>query len=199
MPDSGGGVRALVAGAMVVLTLGPQPAPVRANGGTVRLAKIPAGPYLVSAWTQPDPPRVGRLDLSVAVMRPQTEAPVLDATVQVRAERADGSGTPVTVALARGGGGNPLYAHAVLGVPAAGRWRMTVGVEGPSGTGAAAFELDVAPPRPLVWVLLPGMLIGLGLMWWIVRQSGRPRWPAGGSAPAGPGERRADADRPGRS
>ena len=44
-----------------------------AHGGRVQLAKVPAGPYLVSVWTLPDPPRAGSLDVSLAVMEPRTE------------------------------------------------------------------------------------------------------------------------------
>ena len=54
-----------------------------AHGGRVQLAKVPAGPYLVSVWTLPDPPRVGSLDVSLAVMEPRTERALLDASAQL--------------------------------------------------------------------------------------------------------------------
>ena len=56
--------------ALVLILLGS--ANAEANGGALRLARAPLGPYVVSVWTQPDPPRVGTIDVSVAVMAPGT-------------------------------------------------------------------------------------------------------------------------------
>jgi len=60
---------------MTTTLLTALPCSVSPNGGTLRLGHVTAGPYHVSAWTQPQPPRVGRLDLSVAVMFPDSGAP----------------------------------------------------------------------------------------------------------------------------
>lgn len=106
-----------------------------ANGGTPRLAAASAGPYAVSVWTQPDPPRVGELDTSVAVMHPNTGAPAPDATVRVSAEPLESTGKSASTLARRGGGGNLLLHHATLTLPADGRWRVTVQVEGSKAGG----------------------------------------------------------------
>lgn len=168
--------RVVVGVLAVSLAVGVPAAP---NGGTVRVAKAPAGPYLVSAWSQPEPPRVGRLDVSVAVMRPVTEDALLDARVTATAEAADGKAGARAMALVPGGGGNPLYYHALFEMPAPGRWRVTLAVEGPAGAGRAAFDLDVQPARSPVWTLVPAFLLGLGGLWWVVRWW-RRQAPAGG-------------------
>jgi hypothetical protein len=149
------------------------PLPAGANGGTVRVAKAPVGPYLVSVWSQPEPPRVGRLDVSVAVMRPTTEEALLDARVALTAEPAGASANAATVTLVPGAGGNPLYYHRLVEIPAPGRWRLTVAVEGAAGAGQTAFELDVQPARSLAWGVALGVAIGLAVLWWTVRGSRR--------------------------
>lgn len=143
------------------------------NGGKLQLSKVEAGPYLVSVWTQPNTPRVGRLDVSVAVMEPATKRAISGVTVRLKSERLDGADTLPAVTLRQGAGWFPDLYHADLVVPAAGPWRFTLAVEGPAGTGEAGFELEVYPPRPLVWSLVPGVLIGLALLWWLARPLGK--------------------------
>jgi hypothetical protein len=123
-----------------------------ANGGTPRLAAASAGPYAVSVWTQPDPPRVGELDTSVAVMHPDTGAPVPDATVRVSAEPLEGTGKSASTPARRGTGGNLLLHHATLTLPGEGRWRVTVRVEGSKGSGSASFDLHVGATRSSWWL-----------------------------------------------
>ena len=65
-----------------------------ANGGTPRLTNAIVGPYTASVWTKPEPPRVGRMHVSVAVMRPQDSSPILDAHVQVAASPIQGQENP---------------------------------------------------------------------------------------------------------
>lgn len=123
-----------------------------ANGGTPRLAAASAGPYAVSVWTRPDPARVGELDTSVAVMHLDTGAPVPDATVRVSAEPLEGTGKSASALARRGVGGNLLLHHATLKLPAEGRWRVMVRVEGSKGSGSASFDLHVGPTRSSWWL-----------------------------------------------
>lgn len=147
----------------------------RANGGTPRLNKTSAGPYLVSAWTQPDPPRVGRVDVSVAVMHPLTGEPALDVEGHLSAKSIPVRETTTSATLERGGGGNLFLYHANLELPAAGRWEVTVSLEGPEGAGQVAFELDVRPPTPAAWWLIIGAVVA-GAVWWLwVRTTRRQR------------------------
>jgi len=141
------------------------------NGGKLRLSKAEAGPYVVSVWTRPTPARVGPLDVSVAVMDPATERPITDVRVALRGERLDGG--EAVARTAAEAGRNRFGFHGDLGIPVAGRWRFTVAVEGPGGRGETAFELDVRPPRPLIWSLLPGILVALALFGWLLTRSAK--------------------------
>lgn len=139
-----------------------------AHGGRVRLAKVPAGPYLVSVWTQPDPPRVGPLDVSLAVMEPATERALLDATARVVLAPAGDPGAAVVGQLEAGAGESPFLYHAELEVPRAGPWRAVVSVEGPAGAGEVGFDLAVEPARSLLWTLGPGVGVAVALLIWLV-------------------------------
>jgi hypothetical protein len=128
-----------------------------ANGGRLQLARARAGPYVVSVWTQPAPARVGRIDVSVAVMQPSTGEPVLDAAVRLLAESLRHKGLAAGAELRRGGGGNLLLYHGEVETSEPGRWRLTIEVEGPSGRGQTALELEVLHPKPTAWWLLGAM------------------------------------------
>ncbi len=137
---------------------------VLAHGGTPRLTRAPAGPYAVSVWTQPATPRVGTLDVSVAVMRPQDGTPVLDAVVHLTAEPLAHAGNPVTVVATPGTGGNRFLFYADLELPSPGAWRVTVSVSGAAGQGRAVFGVQVRS-RGQRWSLLGGIMAGIVLLW----------------------------------
>ncbi len=160
---------------LVLLAIAAVPLRLEANGGTLRLSRAVAGPYLVSAWTQPDPPRVGAVDLSVAVMSPATGEAILEAEARAAAEPAGSTGAAVSTTLARGAGGNLLLHHGILDVPAVGAWRVAVQVIGPAGPGEVAFTLDVGPPLPVTVSVVIGIAVLAfgGLVWW-VRTKRRP-------------------------
>lgn len=145
---------------------------VRANGGTLRVARAEVGAYLVSVWTQPDPPRVGRLDVSVAVMRPQDGTAILDVPTTIVAEPADDP-TPIVKAQAtRGGGGNPLLYHAELELPRPGRWRVTVTVPAPPGQGSVSFDITAVRGGGLGPLLIAALAGGF-LVWLLGRRLAR--------------------------
>ncbi len=151
------------------LILGLPVGVVRAHGGGVpQLTNAEAGPYWVSAWTQPDPLQVGQAHITVAVSEPgeslggrrEAGSPVLDATVQVRFEPLDHAGEPLVVPVTHKGAVNRIFYEADLELPQTGRWQAVIAVEAPDGTGSASFEVHVAPPQASNWI----WVIGLGLV-----------------------------------
>jgi hypothetical protein len=78
-------VAGYVAACLVLVLAGALPLQAWANGGTARLSRAAAGPYRVSVWTQPTPPRVGALDVSVTIMRPSGEV-ITDVAARMSAE-----------------------------------------------------------------------------------------------------------------
>jgi hypothetical protein len=152
---------------VVALALAVMSGRAGAHGGRVQVAKAPAGPYLVSVWTSPDPPRVGALDVSLAVMEPRTERALLDATARVTLLPSGGPGPGFVRELRSGADGNPLLYHAVLEIPHQGTWHAIVRVEGSAGHGEIGFELAVEPAPSLLWTLAPGVGVLVALVAWL--------------------------------
>ena len=167
MRDRGSAATVALVG-LVALAIGALAGDTGAHGGRVQLAKVPAGPYLVSVWSLPDPPRVGSLDVSLAVMEPRTERALLDASARLTATPRTGSGVALARELERGGGGNPILYHVLLDVPSPGAWQVVVAVQGPAGSGQVGFDLAVEPAPSLLWALGPGVAVGLALLAWMV-------------------------------
>ncbi len=132
-----------------------------ANGGILKLDRAPIGPYVVSAWIDPDPPRPGALDLSVAVMKPPAGDAVLDEEVTGRAEPANGSGPSSSLTLRRGAGGNLLLYHGEADLPTPGRWRITVILPRLPGPREASFEVDVRRRPVPAWAIIAAGALGL--------------------------------------
>lgn len=143
-----------------------------ANGGALRLGRAPAGPFLVSVWT--GPARVGALDVSVAVMRPDDGTAVLDAEIVLAAQRR--SAPAITVPARVGAGGNRLFYYADLPLTEAGSWNVTVAARGRQGEGVTSFTLEVKPRVPWMWFLLgaAGVSIIAVLGWCRFRNRGTP-------------------------
>lgn len=149
-----GGLASTLAGLALILpfTFWIAADSVRAHGGgTPQLVNAQAGPYRVSAWTQPDPIRVGRVHITVAVAEPATEQSeadnlILDATVRVHLDHLSRDGESLVVLATRENAVNKLFYEADLDLTSEGEWRMTIQVEGPAGAGSANFEVAVLSP-----------------------------------------------------
>jgi mono/diheme cytochrome c family protein len=150
------------------------------HGGTLQLNGDPAGPYRVSAWTQPTPPRPGPVTVTVAVMRAESFRPIADVSVELTVESlepAPGSG-PLAVRAVKGPESWSGY-MAELPIPRAGSWKVTVRVEGRDGAGTATFPLDVtrASGTRWLWIGSGGALTLAAAAAWMIRRWRRARRP----------------------
>ena len=136
------------------------------GGGTPRLTGDAVGPYRLYAWSQPEPWRAGDVHLSLMLTRPgdnaggatgsQVEVPVTDAAVTVVYTPLDTAGETLTVqAVEQETLGTPYYEADTI-LLTAGRWTITVQVDGPDGGGDADFEMVTLPPQTLNWWLVGG-------------------------------------------
>ncbi len=136
---------------LVGLVGGPRAA-AAGHGGVVQLSRAAAGPYALSVWTQPTPPRAGPWRVDVAVMRAGGVA-IGDAAVHVRAEALDGTIRPVETDAHRDEDPLGMRYRATLTLGAAGPWVVSVSVAGPEGAGSLSFPVDVEPASREWWLL----------------------------------------------
>jgi hypothetical protein len=149
----------------------------RAHGiGTPRLLNEPAGPYLLSIWTDPDPLRTDETHVVVAVTDPATREPIVE-------------GVEVTVTLTSLA--DPAVTHTAVAGPdsvnrllfaaefteglAPGVWTVAVQVAGAQGEApAVTFDVDIEPARGFNWLWIGvGGLAAIVVAW--VAMSLRPR------------------------
>jgi hypothetical protein len=146
--------------------------PARADhGGTLQLNGDPAGPYRVSVWTQPTPPRPGVLSVTVAVMRPESFRPIDDVAVELTAEPLEPGAAATPVRATKGPESWSGY-MAELPIPRAGSWKVTVRITGREGAGTAAFPLDVpqASSGWWLWIGAGGALVLAAAGAWLARR-----------------------------
>jgi hypothetical protein len=129
---------------LLLLVCAPTGTALAHGGGTPQLVQAPSGPYQVYAWTNPDPARVGTLHVTVSLVQPATQKPVLDANVQVLAQASDDGQTASALATHENAVIKTYY-EADLDLPAAGLWQITVAHSDAAGSGSASFSLDVQP------------------------------------------------------
>jgi hypothetical protein len=170
--------------ALAIITTGRA---VGHGGGAPQIVNEPAGPYLVSAWTDPDPLRVGTIHMTVAVSEPAgveaaaaTEAgtAVLGAAVRVVLESMDNPTIrPVGGLATHENAINRLFYEADLDVPETGIWRVNLLIDGPAGAGETGFEVQVLPPSRLNWPILVAAAAVVLVAAVLVQISGRSRPP----------------------
>lgn len=127
---------------LVLLLLALQPAGVLAHGGgTPQLLKEPAGAYAMYVWTNPNPVRVGTLHVTVALVEPDTDVPVLNAAVQITA--LPQSGQPITADATHANATIKSYYEVDMELTETGPLPVTVAYQDGAASGSAGFELQV--------------------------------------------------------
>ncbi len=164
--------RILIA-ALVVLAVA---ATVEAHGiGTPRVVNQPAGPYLLSAWTDPDPLREDETHVVVGVTDATTNEPIVTGVeVAVTLTSAADPAVAFTEIAAADSVNRLLYAVEFNDQLAAGRWLVSLRVSGAPGLGeGVTFPIDVEPARGFNWLWLGiGGLAAIVLGWLAVAMRG---------------------------
>jgi len=159
--------RAVIAGLLVVLVTARSAA---ANGGQVRVANYPIGPYEITVFTSPTPLQTGIVDVSVLLQRRDTKAIVDDAQIVLTVEPVGGGPSrqyPVTHEQAT----NKLYYAAEFPVDQPGSYRMRLDVRAPEGAGAVEFDVTVERAGSSLWRSWwfwgAVILLQIPLWWWL--------------------------------
>jgi len=148
-----------------------------ADGGLVLLHQSD-GPFVVTVFAAPNPPRVGQVDISVLAQDRADGRAALDGEALVRLH-SEGGMTVVGRATRDAARNRPLYS-VLMNLPEAGQWELEVTIkQGNQGKIAARAlgQMSVASPRPLLrsyWrsLSLPWVIVALfALNQWLKRRA----------------------------
>lgn len=133
-----------------------------ADGGRLRFQE-PAGPFVVTLFTTPDPLVKGRADFSVAVEQAGEPGLVQDAQVDLVLTPEDGQGGPMVLQASHAAATSKWLEAANFSLPAPGLWRVTVRVRRGAETGECSGEVQVRATNTQQWAwdVLPVPLAGL--------------------------------------
>lgn len=161
---------ALLIGTLASLLSATFTVPASAHGGgTPRLTAVPAGPYRLYAWSDPEPWRVGQVHLSLAVTKPnpnsnsnQVEIPVTDLDITVtytplpnnEAAPAGALPAPVVVKATPQDYLGSIYYEADPVLSYQGKWQINVAIAGEEGSGDVDFPMETLEARTLNWTLI---------------------------------------------
>lgn len=149
-------VAPLVVAALVALLAGLLlPRAAEAHGiGTPQVLNVPAGPYMLSAWTDPNPLRADETHVVVAVIAPETRELIVSGVevVVTMTSLADPAVVHERVA-GRDFVNQLLYAAVFNNDVTEGEWRVGIRANGDLGASdEVAFEVDVAGARGFDWL-----------------------------------------------
>ena len=158
----GDAVRILALGAIAAASWG---APARGDGGTLRAWKR-QGDLDLAVFTEPSPPVVGPVDVSVLVLDRTTGEPPGSARVAVEVVPKGRPGGATSQFATEQAATNKLLRAAVFEVRPAGRYAVAVAIDSAAGRAEVRFELEVGGARSAgagiwPWVLWPVPVIGL--------------------------------------
>jgi hypothetical protein len=138
-------------------------APALADGGSVLLSEK-KGDYRITVFSSPSPFRAGPVDISVLVQDAVTGQPLTQAQVTIRMFKIGEPALefPATQEAAT----NKLLYAAQFELPAPGRWKLEVQVEGLEGPAVVACEVEAAEHLPRwhslwPWIAWPILVIVL--------------------------------------
>lgn len=177
--------RKLLPSALVALTLLLLPLAARAHGiGAPQRLNVPSGPYWLSIWTDPDPLRADQTHVVVAVLEPETQAPIVTGVAVTVQLRSLADGTVLTRTATTDTTNRLLYAAEFTDHVTPGRWEGSVVASGERGTGEpVTFEVEISPARGFnwLWVGVSGLAVALAV--WLVSAGRAGRRHGPGTSP----------------
>jgi hypothetical protein len=139
----------------------------------MQLASAPAGPFLLTVWTGPDPARAGPLHVSTAVAHAADNTPALQETVTIQVNALADETIRLNKTATTENSANKFLYEADFLLPSAGPYQVTVEVRNQNGEGgSASFDLSVEEGSPFNWTLIllaAVALLSLASVLWYAR------------------------------
>lgn len=158
----------IIAATAVLLLFTHLPNRLQAHaGGQTQLAEATAGPFLISAWSLPNPMVAGDANLVFALAQPPDGFVILGADINLTLTPQSG-GEPIQVAATHENATNKLFYESYMPL-SAGVWQVDIHIAHNDQQGSAQFVLDVPPaPPPINWMLIGGIaVVVLAVLWFI--------------------------------
>lgn len=136
--------------------------------GKPQLLNVVSGPYLISAWTDPDPLREDETHVVIAVTDPAKREPIVSGVeVTVTMTSLDNPAVVLTETAGTDNVNRLLYAAEFNGRVTSGRWRVGLQPSGDLGVGdEVTFDVEVEPGRGFNWLWLGlGGMAAVVLVW----------------------------------
>jgi hypothetical protein len=138
-------------------------------------------------FTAPTPLRAGPVDVSVFVQDGAGEA-LPDAAVRITLTPAGHAEQALEGQATHEAATNKLFQAAAFELPAPGRWRIAVAVEGPRGTAECTCEVEAEalPPRWVElwpWFAWPAVPVVLFVLHQVLTRKGKQRHDGRGRSP----------------
>ncbi len=154
------------------------PAALAHGIGTPQVLNAPAGPYILSAWTDPDPLRADETHVVVAVIDPDTREMIVSGVeVAVTMTSMDDPSVILREVAGTDSVNQLLYAAEFNGRVSEGAWRVGVVATGAQGTSdEVTFEVEIDPARGnnWLWIGLGGMAVLVAGWLFLSMQPERP-------------------------
>jgi hypothetical protein len=161
-------------GLLLAVALSALDSRARADGGFMLLHQT-EGPFVITVFAAPNPPRVGPVDISVLAQDREDGRAALDGEVVVRLRRE--GGMTVIGQATREAARNKLLYSTLMNLPEAGKWELEVTIKQGKIAARALGQMSVAAPRPFLlsyWrsLSLPWVIVTLFAMnQWLKRRA----------------------------
>lgn len=134
----------------------------------MQLAAEPAGPYMMTVWTSPDPARVGEVHVALALVLAADASPILDADVIIRLNSLEADKELVEPATTDNSENKFLY-EAIFDLDEPGIYQIDIVASGLDGaSGATSFELEIESAAGFNWLYLIPIVLGLAAIAFLV-------------------------------
>lgn len=143
------------------------PAPLLAHGGgDIQVNNEPVGPFLVSVWMNPPTALTNRpIHITVGLADPTTQAPVLDAAVQLDILTTDTQTPVLTTSATTDQSINKLFYETDFTLADSGTYTIVVTVTNAVGNGEVAFDMVVRPASNRWYGWIAVAAVGLVAFW----------------------------------
>jgi len=138
------------------------------TAGKMQLAAEPAGPYMMTVWTSPDPAKVGDVHVALALVLAEDASPILDADVIIRLSSLEADKEVAEPATTENSENKFLY-EAIFELDEPGLYQVSIEASSLDGaSGATSFELEVESAAGFNWLYLIPIILGLAAIVFLI-------------------------------